>query len=435
MNNLRTLSTVVIVLVFQFSSILRAQEEASQPAEEVETVSEAEATPVAPPPPVAEQPAAQPAAPTTEQPTGKLTVTVIAVKGLVSVRKNAEEPWTKANVGMVLGEGAEFRTGPRSAVQFKIPPEQTITLDRLGTIKVLQAIKDAKGKVSTDVGMKYGRTRWKIEAAGTEHECKVHNPSATLAVRGTGFGNHVDAFSSVAWSNEHVVRISSTLLNRQVISVGSATPQGTSFVDAGDRSSGQKNKRDGTGEAATQFDVAGPEAEMEQNLQAYGGDYLRSEGLLDLLDRTELQGGTIIGFGGNDFATLTVALQFFGTVNVTDLNLSVANTVGELVTATSGVSLNGGMHSGDQIAMPFGNFGVGNERATWVQDVPFVGAGPPSADYMALIDNVSPDGDPDASFNLVVDLDDNMGGSMRLVNIAGRSLEAGNSTAEPFTVP
>ena len=46
-----------------------------------------------------------------------------------------------------------------------MPPNQSITLDRLGTIKVLQAIKQ-KDEYKTDVGMKYGRTKYEVQAAG-----------------------------------------------------------------------------------------------------------------------------------------------------------------------------------------------------------------------------------------------------------------------------
>ena len=85
---------------------------------------------------------------------------------------------------MVVDENAEFRTSLRSAVQITIPPDQTITLDRLGTIKVVQAISD-NGKLKTKIGMKYGRTRFDIESAGQEHEASISSPSSTLAIRGT----------------------------------------------------------------------------------------------------------------------------------------------------------------------------------------------------------------------------------------------------------
>ena len=113
-----------------------------------------------------------------------LKATVTGVEGVVQVRAAEDQPWQKATVGMVLDQNAEFRTGPRSAVQFKIPPDQTITLDRLGTVKVLQAVNE-NGKIKTNLGMRYGRTRYEIEAAGREHESTISSPSSTLAVRGT----------------------------------------------------------------------------------------------------------------------------------------------------------------------------------------------------------------------------------------------------------
>src|SRR5688572_15933960 len=116
----------------------------------------------------------------------KLIATVTGVEGLVQVRENEDAPWQRATVGQQVGENAEFRTGPRSAVRFVIPPDHTITLDRLGTVKVLQAVND-NGVIRTQMGMKYGRTRYDIEAGGREHESTITSPSNTLAVRGTQF--------------------------------------------------------------------------------------------------------------------------------------------------------------------------------------------------------------------------------------------------------
>lgn len=113
-----------------------------------------------------------------------LAVTITGVEGMVQVRENGEAPWRVARVGMVVGEGAEFRTGPRSAVRCLIPPDQTITLDRLGTVKILQAMRE-KGIVKTNVGMPYGRTRYDIEEAGIEHQSTLSTPGTTLAIRGT----------------------------------------------------------------------------------------------------------------------------------------------------------------------------------------------------------------------------------------------------------
>ena len=85
----------------------------------------------------------------------------MAKKPSVDVRKLKDEAteflkkqkWEKAAEGTELTEGAELRTGPRSAVRFMIGDDQTITLDRLGTIQILRANFE-NGKVFTDLGMK-----------------------------------------------------------------------------------------------------------------------------------------------------------------------------------------------------------------------------------------------------------------------------------------
>jgi hypothetical protein len=114
----------------------------------------------------------------------ELSVTITSVKGMVQVRLAEDQPWKPAKPGMKLGQGAEFRTGLRSAVQFVIEPDQVITLDRLGTLKVLQAFQD-RNKVTTDLGVKYGRTRYDIQNADLEHQSTIRSPGSTLAIRGT----------------------------------------------------------------------------------------------------------------------------------------------------------------------------------------------------------------------------------------------------------
>jgi hypothetical protein len=113
-----------------------------------------------------------------------LKITVTGFEGMVQYRASETDTWKAVENGLVLSENAEFRTGMKSAVRFTIPPDQTVTLDRVGVIKVLQAVQDGK-KVKTKLGMKYGRTRYDIEAAGLEHESTIASPSSTLAVRGT----------------------------------------------------------------------------------------------------------------------------------------------------------------------------------------------------------------------------------------------------------
>jgi hypothetical protein len=113
-----------------------------------------------------------------------LKATITGVEPLAQVRVSEDQPWQACKVGMVLNEGAEFRTGPRGAIRFTIPPDHTFTIDRLTNTKLLQAVMRGN-KATTDVGMQYGRVRGDIEAAGIEHQSTVHSPNSTLAIRGT----------------------------------------------------------------------------------------------------------------------------------------------------------------------------------------------------------------------------------------------------------
>ncbi|MGD0767296.1 MAG: hypothetical protein ABSB42_03640 [Tepidisphaeraceae bacterium] len=113
-----------------------------------------------------------------------MVIHVVAVKGLVQIRTGDEQPWVTAMPNMILSEGSELRTGPHSSITCVIPPDQTFTLDRLGTVRVQDAVRNGN-KVKTDLIMKYGRTHYDIEGAGLEHEATITSPSSTLAVRGT----------------------------------------------------------------------------------------------------------------------------------------------------------------------------------------------------------------------------------------------------------
>jgi hypothetical protein len=120
----------------------------------------------------------------TQGASGALTAKITAVQGLCSVRADENSPWQPAKVGMELNENAEFRTGPTGTIQFVISNDQTICVDRLTTAKLLTAVQKG-GKVTTDIGIKYGRTRYDLEGGGLEHQSTLRSPNATLAVRGT----------------------------------------------------------------------------------------------------------------------------------------------------------------------------------------------------------------------------------------------------------
>jgi hypothetical protein len=117
-------------------------------------------------------------------PEGPLRITITGFEGTVQWRPSSDQKWQRVQVGQVLDEGAELRTSSRSAVQFSVGDSQIITLDRLGVVQILRANFES-GKFVTDLGMKFGRTRYDIEGAGREYDAKVHSPNSVLAVRGT----------------------------------------------------------------------------------------------------------------------------------------------------------------------------------------------------------------------------------------------------------
>ena len=129
-----------------------------------------------------------------EEPAQELKITIIAVQGFAQVKQSADQPWVRAQVGIELSPGSDVRTNVRSVVQIKIEPGQTITLDRLGTIKIIEAVKQGN-TVKTDVGMRYGRTSYQVEADKEEHDAKLHTPGTVMAIRGTGTVSQSDAYT------------------------------------------------------------------------------------------------------------------------------------------------------------------------------------------------------------------------------------------------
>lgn len=153
-----------------------------------------------------QDPPATPPVPAPEGTPKKLRVFVTAVQGdQAEFRRTADGEWEKARVGLVLNENAEFRTGDKSSIRFNIPPGQTFTLDRLGTVKVVEASQSGN-VVKTLVAMEQGRVRmdvnetgegskrviervdesaFDIAEAGVVHDTTIKSPNSALAVRGT----------------------------------------------------------------------------------------------------------------------------------------------------------------------------------------------------------------------------------------------------------
>ncbi|MBL8762829.1 MAG: hypothetical protein JNM07_00990 [Phycisphaerae bacterium] len=140
-----------------------------------------------PPPGSKENPAPTPEGAPSAQEAPKLAPTqavVLAVQGKVEYRTGPSAAWQPAKVGVVVGQGAAFRTGARSAIQIKVGTGQTLTIDRTGLIGLDEAIKIGSTEKTT-ITVPYGRVKFDIKSTETRNDVKIVAPDATLAVIGT----------------------------------------------------------------------------------------------------------------------------------------------------------------------------------------------------------------------------------------------------------
>lgn len=278
---------------------------------------------------------AQPAATQDATVEGPLTAVITAMEGIVAVRTGPEQPWVKPTVGMTLTEGAEFRTGPKSALQFMIPPDQTITIDRATSVQLIRANFE-NGKVMTDLGLKYGRARYDIETAGREHDAKVRSPSSVLAVRGTSFISYDQPpFAPEAVSLEGRVAVRDV---RKQVTVGSR---------GGGRSkvSGERDSAAQTALVDNYAGTRGPEAGRSTNENQLGltiTNFLTQPdlqvGVFEIIAESQAQATldslAVIGVVPNP-GLAQFALSAFGTPG-TNVNLTVTSPLGEVVTIANG---------------------------------------------------------------------------------------------------
>lgn len=152
--------------------------------------------------PVAQQaqpatpPAAAPAAPVpvvAPLPAGKqevLQALVIGVEGRCEWKPAGANPWKVAAVNDLLDPGCEIRTGLRSTLALRVGKNATLLVDRSSRIELPLIVQEG-AVLRTRAAVYRGKCDFKVEAIGITSDFQVLTPSATLAVRGTGF--------NVAW--------------------------------------------------------------------------------------------------------------------------------------------------------------------------------------------------------------------------------------------
>lgn len=271
-----------------------------------------------------------------------LNATIVEVGGLAQVRNSDDAPWQAAEVGIKLNQGAAFRTGPRSYVKVLIEPNQIIALDRLGVVKILQAVRDATNKVKTDLGMKYGRTRFDVEAAGEEHESTIYSPTATLAIRGTD-AQALDGYGEPAVITSRHGRISAAFDGRDTLTLG-----GTKMVrvDAQQGTPSQTAKRQTTLNPRTVF--SSPTQSEFLLIEALPGLGGFDPSLLSIIKNSTFAIENV-SVGSVQLSNLLVMGGWIGTP-MSNVDLAVVDPLGNVISSTMPSSSTGGVHAGDAVA-------------------------------------------------------------------------------------
>ena len=291
-------------------------------------------------------------APRPAPPARQLEIVITGVQKTVQYREKEGGAWNRVEVGQALPVGAELRTGLGSAVRFRVGETQTVTLDRLGTIKVIDAIEQV-GKIKTDVGMKYGRTRYDVEAAGIEHESTIHSPGASLAVRGTLMGLDVDPFRTSLWSDDGASQVDPVRRNLQQLKIGGKARRANMRV------------RDGTpGRTGYVRTINDPK-----------GQFPRTEDEMEALAQNQGMGGVdtnnvIPARSGGGTIPVEKSLKFVlnwtgGSYSTTDLDLTVMSPLSEFLDPKGLLHVpSGGKHNGDRMGMN------ALEDAAWLNNRP-----------------------------------------------------------------
>ena len=309
-------------------------------------------------------PPAQPPAQPPVEPAGQpLRIVVNAVKGMVQVRQAEGQPWQRAQVGMELNIGARVRTGLNSAVQIVIEPGQIVTLDRLGEVAVLDAVRDGAA-VKTDIGMRYGRTRYDVEEVGELHDARLHTPGATLAVRGTWIGAQFDALDNRTWSVQGLTQVTNEF-RRQSLTIARGVSTDRRLTPASNLSADTKVDGKTAFAARTEQDDLLVEAHPDGRFDKKGDGIDEFQRLAKMQDiRTAL-----IGVVGN---VLTVDILWFGGDGPTDVDGNWLDSFGGTLESKgaqivrAGQPNQGRLNTGDD--MGAGGFGL--ERATYGPVIP-----------------------------------------------------------------
>ncbi len=149
-------------------------------------------------------PAGQAKAEKTAPAENELRVTVVSVHG--SAQKfdgtDPKAAWEKIQVGDVLGEGAIVRTGLGSKLVLKFADRGNVRV-KSGTKMGIREFRKDGDLARTQLGLKYGSMRAKVDRSTGPNDFRIHTPVATLSVRGSqGHVSHSTGFGTTFHSRQ-----------------------------------------------------------------------------------------------------------------------------------------------------------------------------------------------------------------------------------------
>jgi hypothetical protein len=272
-------------------------------------------------------------------PDGPLQITVSAVQGKAQARQSEQDPWVAVEVGQTYAEGAEFRTSARSAVQLTVGNDQVVTLDRLGKARILRATLES-GKVYTDIGMPYGRTRHAIDASAMEHESRVLTPNSVLAVTGTDY-EATDQVPFPPMATSYTGRV----VFRDARKLTTVGAKGGTLA----RLSSQDSTPADTARAASRIDPRGAfsgRSETDRTLQlsmaSYGGNNFSSLGVLSAFEQARNGQFTGAILGSLPVGNQLSISSFFQSSNFSNVDLTVFSPRNEVLAKLGDRSPSGG---------------------------------------------------------------------------------------------
>lgn len=145
-----------------------------------------------------------------------LQAVVMKVEGARAQWKaGLDSEWKSAAVNDILPTGAEIRTGRDSTITLRIGMNASMLIDRTSRI-VLPEMIQSGDVLRTRVTMKYGLADVKVDHVGLANDFEIKTPSATLAVKGTGWRiiwDAIDGFQAFGVPTNRIRAIEIAYLN------------------------------------------------------------------------------------------------------------------------------------------------------------------------------------------------------------------------------